>query len=257
MDIISKILKYLKKRKNVVVNVTIGVIALMCCLGLFLTSINCNARIKTLEAKNFELQSQLEAKNAVIAKSADESVELNQKITDLTKEVENYKAEVEKLKQENSKLKTKSNSTTVYVDSTKLPEGSYPEATYVWNHLKGLGLNDYVCAGIIGNIMAEIGGQTLDFSKWQKYNTSTYYGICQWAGSRRARLLNDYGKSLEAQCKFLSVELFEVIPQNSTFYTMQNEKDAALYFAKYYERCNSKYYAIRQTNATKALEYFA
>ena len=28
------------------------------------------------------------------------------------------------------------------------------------------------------------------------------------------------------------------------------------YFAKHYERCNSKYYSVRLTNATKAFEYF-
>ena len=250
MDIISKILKYLKKRTNVVVRITIWIV-------LFVWGLSMTVAYTNLNNKRAALASQVEDQKASLVTAQDESAELKQKVVDLEEEVKNYKAEVEKLKQENNKLKNKSNNTAVYVDSTKLPEGDYAEARYVWNYLKSLGLNDYVCAGIIGNIMAEIGGQTLDFSKWQKYNTSTYYGICQWAGSRRARLLNDYGKSLEAQCKFLGVELFEVIPQSNTFYTMQDEKEAALYFAKYYERCSSKYYTIRQTNATKALAYFA
>ena len=257
MDIISKILKYLKKRTNVVVRITIWIILLVWAVSMTFAYANVNSKKSALAKESGELASQVANQKATIAKSDEASAELTQKVKDLEEEVKNYKAEVEKLKQENNKLKNKSNNTTVHVDSTKLPEGDYAEARYVWNYLKGLGLNDYVCAGIIGNIMAEIGGQTLDFSKWSKYNTSTYYGICQWAGSRRARLLNDYGTSLEAQCKFLGVELFEVIPQDSTFYTMQNEKDTALYFAKKYERCSSKYYAIRQTNATKALNYFA
>jgi hypothetical protein len=37
---------------------------------------------------------------------------------------------------------------------------------------------------------------------------------------------------------------------------MQDEKEAALYFAKYYERCGSGSYSVRQSNATKALDYF-
>lgn len=264
MDIISKILKYLKKRTNVVVRITIWIVLLVWALSMTLAYTSANSKKSALAKGSEELASQVANQKATIAKSEEASAELAQKVKDLEERVKNYEAEVEKLEQENNKLKkrvstnsTQSNNTTVKVESTKLPSGSYPEATYVWNYLKGLGLNDYVCAGIIGNIMAEIGGQTLDFSGWTKYNTSTYYGICQWAGSRRARLLNDYGTSLEAQCKFLGVELFEVIPQDSAFYTMQNEKDTALYFAKKYERCSSKYYTIRQTNATKALNYFA
>jgi hypothetical protein len=56
--------------------------------------------------------------------------------------------------------------------------------------------------------------------------------------------------------KFLYDELLEVIPKGSSFYNLKNEKEAALYFAKYYERCSSKYYSIRQSNATKALNHF-
>ena len=122
-----------------------------------------------------------------------------------------------------------------------------------------MGLNEYVCAGILGNIMAEVGGQTLDISRWAQYSAANtkYYGICQWSGGRKNRLLNDFGTTLEDQIRFLSVELFEVIPKNSSFYNMQDEKQAALYFAKYYERCGTGSYSVRQSNATKALNYFA
>ena len=109
----------------------------------------------------------------------------------------------------------------------------------------------------MGNIMAEVGGQTLDISRWPQYSQKTYYGICQWAGNRKQRLLNDFGTTLEAQINFLGVELFEVIPKGDSFYNMQDEKQAALYFAKYYERCGSSSYSVRQQNATKALQYFS
>ena len=38
----------------------------------------------------------------------------------------------------------------------------YPAATEICLYMKDLGWNDYVCAGIMGNLMAEVGGQTLD-----------------------------------------------------------------------------------------------
>lgn len=132
----------------------------------------------------------------------------------------------------------------------------YSEATQVWYNLKSEGLNDYVCAGILGNIMSEVGGQTLDISQWKTLSNNGYYGICQWSGKRKDRLLKKFGNSLESQIEFLKVEMFEVIPIEDPFWSLQNEKEAALYFAKYYEKCNSKYYSVRQKNATKALEYF-
>lgn len=146
----------------------------------------------------------------------------------------------------------------VTTECVSLPSATniYSQATSIWNALLELGLNKYVCAGILGNIMAEVGGQTLDISNWPKYSQGSYYGICQWGGDRRQRLLTEFGTTLEDQISFLSVELFEVIPKGSSFYNMQDEKEAALYFAKYYERCGSSSYSVRQTNATKALEYF-
>ena len=55
----------------------------------------------------------------------------------------------------------------------------YPVATTIWYYLKDLGYNDYVCAGILGNIMAEVGGQTLNIQHW--LGGYGYYGMCQWS----------------------------------------------------------------------------
>lgn len=41
-------------------------------------------------------------------------------------------------------------------------EEEYPVATYIWSYFKELGYSNQVCAGILGNIMAEVGGQTLN-----------------------------------------------------------------------------------------------
>ena len=44
--------------------------------------------------------------------------------------------------------------------------------------MKNLGWNDYVCAGILGNMMAEAGGGTLDLQTTIYGNG--FYGLCQW-----------------------------------------------------------------------------
>ena len=45
-------------------------------------------------------------------------------------------------------------------------EAKYPVATYIWRYMKDLGWSDAVCAGIMGNMMAEVGGHTLLIIKW-------------------------------------------------------------------------------------------
>jgi len=69
-----------------------------------------------------------------------------------------------------------------------------------------------------------------------------------------------------AQCEFLAKSIkpeFDVFGSNyakgfdfNSFLELTNERDAALAFAKCYERCNSAYYSIRQDNAEKAYDYF-
>lgn len=257
MNTISKIQNYLTNHKMVV---TTSIWVLLWGITIVIsTSIiqahqhNYSVKLEKLEIQNNELRVNVESDRKELENASKTIEDLNEQVIMLTNALSESNSEIEHLTAENEKLK----SNTVVVKQTKLQGGTYPEATYVHNYLRELGLNDYVVAGILGNIMAEVGGQTLDFSEWQKWSKSTYYGICQWSAGRRARLLNDFGSSLEAQCKFLGVELFEVIPQGSAFYSMTDEKEAALYFAKVYERCNSKYYAVRQSNATKALNYFA
>lgn len=133
----------------------------------------------------------------------------------------------------------------------------YPDATQVWMSLQSEGLSDVVCAGIMGNIMAEVGGQTLDISYWKKQSPSdSYYGICQWNRAGIERMLQGYGSNLRAQINFLIDELYRVFPNDHVFYTLEDEKEVALYFAKYFEKCGTGSYNVRQKNATKALEYF-
>ena len=250
MSIIFKMLKYLKNYSNLIKTCTIIALVVVLiiqiiCFCSYKSSYKeevsvLQTELDSLRTKNEELETKASKQEETLANNEKVLLEKDAQIQQLQEEIESLKTEL------------KSKTTVSFV-----ADGNYDQATKVWNGLKALGLNDYVCAGIMGNIMAEVGGQTLDISRWPQYSQKTYYGICQWAGNRKQRLLNDFGTTLEAQINFLGVELFEVIPKGDSFYNMQDEKQAALYFAKYYERCGSSSYSVRQQNATKALQYFS
>lgn len=149
--------------------------------------------------------------------------------------------------------------------SEKLQE--YPEATTVWITLKSFGWNDYVCAGIIGNMMAEVGGHTLDLNiincaydhAPNGYLTGSF-GLCAWTPSS-----NYYGSkwfedtSIEAQCRFIKNSLEEQISWGLSvddFLSVDNVYDAAYYFMKYYERPGHLNTSNRYADALIAYEYF-
>ena len=142
--------------------------------------------------------------------------------------------------------------------SAKMEE--YPAATTIWLYMKDLGWNDYVCAGIMGNLMAEVGGQTLDIQYW--LYGKNYYGMCQWSKGYS----EIWGADLATQCDFLrdtikyEIDTFGYAYKKgfnlNSFLAMTNERDAALAVAKCYESCNSKHYYVRQDNAEKAYNYF-
>lgn len=142
----------------------------------------------------------------------------------------------------------------------------YPEATKVWLYMKNvLGWNDYVCAGVLGNMMAECGGQTLNLNPYL-YDAKTgfkFYGICQWHYKYYGEIHN---ASLTSQLNYLKSNVeYEIDTFGYLFYQGFNYKsftnikdceEAALAFAVTYERCHSEYYEIRQQNALKAYSYF-
>lgn len=138
----------------------------------------------------------------------------------------------------------------------------YPAAATIWYYFKDLGYNDYVCAGILGNLMAEVGGHTLDIQYW--LSSRTYYGMCQWNRIYYPGVVN---ADLEGQCDFLrdtiKTELdiygrcYKTGFKYNDFLALTDERSSALCFAKAYERCGSDSYATRQNNATTAYNYFA
>lgn len=140
-------------------------------------------------------------------------------------------------------------------------EIEFPEATYVWNYLHDLGYSDSISAAIIGNMMVECGGYTLDLQT--TIESKTHYGICQWSKKYYPDVIDC---SLESQCDFLRDTIQDEINtfgskyltgfNYKNFLEMTNERDAALAFAKSYERCGSGSYELRQDCAEIALEYF-
>ena len=142
----------------------------------------------------------------------------------------------------------------------KLKHEEYQAAFTIWYYLKDLGYNDYVCAGILGNLMVEVGGQTLDIQYW--LGDGEYDGMCQWS----TKYYGDIPKDLIGQCNLLAEtieENFDIFGCNykqnfyyEDFLNLKDEEEAALAFAMCYERCDSRYYDIRLTSATEAYNYF-
>ena len=147
--------------------------------------------------------------------------------------------------------------------TTSTKKEKYPEARQVWNYLKKLGFNNYVAAGIMGNIMTEVGGNTLDLKPEAYGYKRLYYGICQWS---KQYFPSVYGKNLDYQLSFLKKTIqgefktfgykYKKSFNYSSFCKLKDAKAAALAFAKVYERCGSQSYSVRQSNAVKAYKYF-
>ena len=137
----------------------------------------------------------------------------------------------------------------------------YPTASSIWLYLKDAGYSDEICAGILGNLMAEVGGQTLNLEPYTNTHPG-YYGICQWS----LEFTDTHDLSLTDQCVYL-VDTLENEMNNfgnnyhqgfnyDEFIKMTNVEEIAIAFAKCYERCGPGSYDVRQSNALIAFEYF-
>lgn len=143
-------------------------------------------------------------------------------------------------------------------------EKQYPEATRVWRYMKeNFEWSNEVCAGVMGNIMAEIGGGTLDFSNW---NHSSPYGMFQWLGSRKIEIKKIYGEepTIEEQLEFMYDELYGTDGvtlqvkdwQRKKILNAKSTTKAARYFSIWFERPVSKKTGAREAYAKMAYEYF-
>ena len=142
-------------------------------------------------------------------------------------------------------------------------EAEYPVAAAAWKHMKeNMGYSDAVTAGILGNMMAECGGQTLNLD-WDARNASGHYGLCQW--SRGYRSVQN--ASLEEQLNFMTESFPDAIDtwgpicyksgfKYEDFLAMDDASEVAYAFCVIYERPGPGSYSQRRDNAKKALEYF-
>ena len=142
----------------------------------------------------------------------------------------------------------------------------YPAATEAWLYMKNeFGWSDTVCAGIIGNFMAECGGCWTQDLDWD-VNTSHGLGMVQWIGGRRSQLIKIYGSnpSITDQLNFMRDELYgsngvtKQVTDNQLDKIMNasSPEDCAYYFACYYERCAEQHRYPRKGYARTAYEYF-
>lgn len=142
----------------------------------------------------------------------------------------------------------------------------YPVATKVWLYMKNeFGWNDIVCAGIMGNMMAECGGCWTSDLDWG-LNEPGGFGMIQWLGSRRKQLFSIYGKtpSIENQLNFMKDELYGTNgvskqvseKQLNKIMNAETPEECAFAFASYFERCSEKHRAPRRGYARAAYEYF-
>ena len=152
--------------------------------------------------------------------------------------------------------------------SITLPTGEYPEAQLIWNTMISWGWTPETCAGIIGNMMAEIGGGTLNLSNWNS-NGGCGYGLIQWTSGRRSTIKSRYGSypTIEQQLIFMRDELFgtnntrqqvssSVLNRIMNTNGSETPESIAFCFASNYERCASRYRARRQEYARIAYDYF-
>lgn len=142
----------------------------------------------------------------------------------------------------------------------------YPVATQVWLYMKNeFGWNDTVCAGIMGNMMAECGGCWTSDLDWD-VRSSSGFGMIQWLGGRRNQLFSIYGQnpSIEDQLNFMKNELYGTNGVSKQVSDSQLDKimnadspeDCAYAFACYYERCGEGHRSVRRGYARRAYEYF-
>ena len=172
----------------------------------------------------------------------------HEKIEVQSKEIEQYKKEVE---DEEAKWQRR------YEE--------YPIATEAWIAMKAQGWSDVVCAGIMGNLMAETGGSGTLHLDWDS-NGDNGYGLVQWTSGRRNDIKNKYGKypSVKEQIQFIHDELYGTNGvrrqvTNSQFKSIMNAdtpEECAYAFACYYERCATFSRSMRKGFARKAYDYF-
>ena len=140
----------------------------------------------------------------------------------------------------------------------------YPVATEVWLMMKSFGWSDIVCAGIMGNLMRETGGDTLHLKPDAVSNSG--FGLVQWTGERYKDMCSKYGQSptVAEQMEFMKDELYGTNgvvkqvtdSQGARIFEADTPEKCAGEFAVWFERPAYNDYSRRKANAEIAYYYF-
>lgn len=131
----------------------------------------------------------------------------------------------------------------------------YDTAGYIYEQLSKAGYTDAAVAGILGNMMNETGGNTLNLNPYiYEVEYGMHYGLCQWS-VKYFQEVN--GASLEDQVSYLITTMEEhLTPFGGSLDGLkecETAEDAARYFSIYYERGGNT--TQRKKNAKEAYEW--
>lgn len=142
-------------------------------------------------------------------------------------------------------------------------ENEYYYAAKVWEYFMQRGFSEVVTCAIIGNMMIEAGGRTLDLQPTVYDPPREFYGLCQWSLYYRPEMADT---TFEYQLEYLETSMpyeYKIFGKcykegftYDDFLAMTDPAEAALAFAQVYERCRSGSYKLRQDAAVEAYEYF-
>ena len=152
---------------------------------------------------------------------------------------------------------------TLYLEKIKKWEEQYYYATNIWKYLRQRNFSQAATCGIIGNMMIETSGGSLALKPYVYSPSGNYYGLCQWS---KKYCSGAFELPFEYQLDYLlgtmpwELSTFGWLYKENFNYedyiTMTDPAEAALAFAKTYERCDPVSYSLRQKAAEKAYEYF-
>ena len=142
-------------------------------------------------------------------------------------------------------------------------EEEYYWAAKVFEYFMQRGFTKEATCAIIGNMMVETSGGSLNLNPDIYSASGNYYGLCQWS-------LRYYPETEGLTFRHQLNYLFSTMPwelntfgwlyeddfRYEDFVKMTDVKEAALAFAKGYERCGPASYGLRQKAAEKAYKYF-
>ena len=142
-------------------------------------------------------------------------------------------------------------------------EKEYLYATKVFQYFMQRGFTKEATSAIIGNMMIETSGGDLALKPNIYSKSGNYYGLCQWS-------LNYYPETKDITFESQLDYLFNTMPWEfntfgwlyeegfdyEDFIRMTDTAEAALAFAKVYERCTPMSYKLRESAAVKAYKYF-